>query len=77
MANILSHKELMKLTDGGRLSRRGSKLKLIDEALKAYHKEKSPASLSKLQGALLQWMQSKGNGWKTSIRNRNNAVDTL
>ncbi|MGJ8640768.1 MAG: hypothetical protein ACSHYA_15370 [Opitutaceae bacterium] len=77
MANILSHGEWMKSTNGGRLSVRSSQLKAVDEALKKYHLGKTPSQLEALQGALMKWMQSKGAGWKTSVRNRTNAVDTL
>lgn len=73
----MTHKEWMKLTYGGKTSIRSSKLKTVDSALEHYQSSKSPNDLKKLQTALIGWMTSKGNNWKSSIRNKNNAVESL
>ena len=74
----MSHHDWLKLTDGGFTKPRSSELKVVDEALKRYHLGNgTPALLEALQGALLRWMQLQGQNWKSSVRNKHNAVDTL
>lgn len=77
MAVTMSHAEWLKFTDGGTFSVRSSELKAVDNALRDYHTSKSDLALATLQGALLKWMQAKGSDWKSSVRNKNNAVDNL
>lgn len=74
---IMSHSEWMKQTYGGRLTRRSSKLVAVDQALQNYHASNSEQALQALQAALTGWMQSKGAAWKSSARNKHNAVDSL
>jgi hypothetical protein len=77
MPEVMSHAQWMKLTDGGMLSVRSSELKRIDAALAEYHKAQTSPNLDALQKAIVGWMQVKGPGWKTSVRNRLHAVDDL
>jgi hypothetical protein len=77
MATIISHRDWMKFTDGGGTSRRSDKLKALDAALLAYDKQENPSNKSAINAALATWTLSKGVGWKTSIRNKNNAVENL
>jgi hypothetical protein len=77
MAAVMSHKEWMKLTYGGRTSIRSSALKRVDAALEAYEKAPNEAKLNAVRQALLSWINEKGGDWKTSVRNSKNAVDTL
>lgn len=77
MNEIMPHGQWMKLTDGGFASTRSSELRKIDNALAAYEKSKNPADLDALHRALVGWMQAKGANWKTSVRNKRKAVETL
>jgi hypothetical protein len=77
MSNIMSHKIWMKETYGGVTARRSSKLKAIDTALLNYEKNSNPVALKAINAVLQIWIASKGNNWKTSVRNKHNAVDTL
>jgi hypothetical protein len=77
MAKIFSHKDWMKFTYGGLSSRRSIKLKVIDAALLAYDMQQSPANKSAISDALTVWKISKGAGWKTSVRNKKNAIENL
>jgi hypothetical protein len=74
---VISHRDWMKLTDGGALVTRSTELKRVDAALKAYHVASSPATLDGLRRAFIQWTTGKGAGWKTSIRNKHKAVEAL
>jgi hypothetical protein len=77
MNRIMSHREWMKLTDGGSLSMRSAELKALDAALLAHERVPIPAKKQALVAALHAWINSKGDGWKTSVRNKNNAVENL
>jgi len=77
MSQVMSHREWMKLTDGGALAARSPALKLLDAALLNHEKQPDPASKQALVKALHGWINAQGIGWKTSIRNRRNAVETL
>lgn len=77
MSQVMSYKDWMKFTDGGITSRRSTKLKDVDFALKKYDTNKSPANKEGVLKALIAWQISKGAGWKTSVRNKHNAVDNL
>lgn len=77
MSTIMSHAQWMSLTNGGITSIRSSELKAIDTALLRYHDSRVPQRKDALAAALLKWMQSKGAAWKSSVRNKNRAVETL
>jgi hypothetical protein len=77
MSQIISHREWMKLTDGGALATRSPALKALDAALLAHEKKPDPAGKQALVSALHGWINAQGPGWKTSIRNRRNAIETL
>ena len=77
MSEIMSHAQWMSLTNGGAMSVRSTLLKAVDTALQQYHLSKSDADKQALSGALLKWMQSKGNAWRSSVRNRHRAVEAL
>ncbi len=77
MADVMSHKEWMKLTDGGFTSVRSGSLKRVDAALLDYHKALDAPHMDALRRALMAWMGEKGSDWKHSVRNGRNAVDTL
>lgn len=59
------------------MARRSSLLKVLDSALSTYDRQPTPANKSAVSHALAGWMGSKGVGWKTSVRNKNNAVENL
>jgi hypothetical protein len=73
----MSHAQWMKLTNGGLTSIRSSQLKKIDQSLLTYERTKTPANLDVLRSAIVAWQQKEGSKWKTSVRNRFNAVDDL
>lgn len=83
MTYVMQHETWMKLTAvTGKI--RSSELKSVDAALKQYHKTKSEADLKKLKLALHHWKMYKGfdgaagkPAWRTSERNRKQAVETL
>lgn len=77
MSELMSHRDWMKLTDGGMMSMRSNQLKAVDNALLAYERQRSPAARNAVNAALQGWIGSKGAGWKTSVRNKHNAVDSL
>lgn len=77
MAELMSHKEWMKLTYGGATSIRSGKLKAIDTALAGYEKAPDDAHKKVVHRAFMAWMMEKGGDWKSSVRNSKNAVDTL
>jgi hypothetical protein len=77
MSEIMSHARWMKYTYGGVTSIRSSQLKAIDSALSRYHGAPTQESLNKLRTAIVGWMQKEGPDWKSSARNRFNAVDDL
>jgi hypothetical protein len=76
MAQIMSHKRWMKMTYGGRTSIRSGNLERVDKALKAYHESPTPEGMTALKGALEAWIAGQTN-WRTSVRNRHNAVEHL
>jgi len=77
MADLMSHKEWMKLTYGGVTSIRSGKLKAVDSALAGYEKSPDAAHKNAVHKAFMAWMMEKGGDWKSSVRNSKNAVDTL
>lgn len=77
MARIMTHKEWMKMTYAGVTSRRSSKLKAVDNALLQYEKNNTEANKKSVLVALQTWISSKGSNWKTSVRNKRNAVSNL
>ena len=77
MPELLSHRDWMKLTDGGLLSIRSSQLKAVDAALKTYETKPNPTNKDAIMKALVRWFQKEGPNWKNSVRNKSNAVDTL
>jgi len=77
MAELMSHKEWMKLTYGGVTSLRSSKLKAVDTALARYEKSPDADHKKVVHKAFMAWMMDKGGDWKNSVRNSKNAVDTL
>lgn len=77
MSEIMSYGRWMKYTYGGRTSIRSSQLKAIDAALNRYQTAKTPANLDSLRKTIVAWMQKEGPGWKSSVRNRYNAVEDL
>ncbi|MCB1889349.1 MAG: hypothetical protein KDH20_17210 [Rhodocyclaceae bacterium] len=77
MSAVMSHREWMKLTHGGVTSVRSRPLKAVDAALQAYERSGSPVNKQALVRALDAWKASKNGQWKTSVRNRRNAVDSL
>lgn len=77
MSEIMTHEHWMKHSDGGITSVRSGRLKAVDAALLQYHRTRSDADKNRLRTALVAWMGSKGSAWKTSVRNRYNAVDDL
>lgn len=77
MADVMSHKEWMKLTYGGVTSVRSGLLKRVDAALEAYGKAPNETRLDAVRKTLMAWMSDKGSDWKSSVRNGKNAVDTL
>ena len=77
MSDLISHRDWLKLTDGGLTSIRSSELKAIDAALKTYGTAPTAANKDAVMKALVRWFQTKGPNWKNSVRNKRNAVDTL
>ena len=77
MNPIMSHREWMKLTDGGTTSVRSPALKMLDMALLSYEKKPDPVSRQTLVTALHNWINAQGSGWKTSVRNKRKGVETL
>jgi hypothetical protein len=77
MSEIMSHREWMNITSGGIASVRSSELKAVDAALAKYDSARIEPNKQALLAALMKWMQSKGNAWKTSVRNRHQGVEIL
>jgi hypothetical protein len=80
MSNIMPLTQWMNMTHGGYLSVRSSELKALDDALARYHRTNAPKDKQALILALTTWMEAqkaKGANWKTSVRNKNRAVDIL
>jgi hypothetical protein len=77
MIQIMSHARWMKYTDGGMTSIRSKELKAIDAAVLRYNNTKATADLDALRLAITAWMDKEGARWKSSIRNKYNAVDDL
>lgn len=78
MPDVMSSKEWMKATYGGVTTMRSASLKRLDAALLAYEKApNNPATMDALRKALIAWMAEKGNDWKSSVRNKSQAVETL
>lgn len=83
MTYVMQHETWMNLTSvSGKV--RSRQLRSVDAALKHYHKVRTDAALRDLRGALQQWKMYKGfdgtraqPAWRTSIRNRKKAVETL
>lgn len=77
MSEIMSHREWMNITSGGVTSVRSSELKAVDAALAKYDSAKTEMNKQVVTAALMKWMQSKGNAWKTSVRNKRQGVEIL
>jgi hypothetical protein len=77
VTDLISHRDWLKLTDGGLLSIRSSQLKAVDAALKTYETKPNPTNKDAIMKALVRWFQKEGPNWKNSVRNKHNAVDTL
>ena len=77
MSDLISHRDWLKLTDGGLTSIRSSELKAIDAALKTYETAPTAPNRDAIMRALVRWFQKEGPNWKNSVRNKRNAVDTL
>ncbi|XZE51879.1 hypothetical protein SH139x_003545 [Planctomycetaceae bacterium SH139] len=77
MSQIMSHEQWLDLTNGGVTSVRSSLLRTLDQALLKFESTQAEEDKSALIGALLKWIQSKGAGWKSSVRNRQRAVELL
>jgi hypothetical protein len=73
---IMSHKEWMKLTDGGKTSIRSPTLRSLDSALEKYHRQPDQAHYIALHKAMAAWIEATPH-WKTSVRNAHHAVETL
>jgi hypothetical protein len=67
----------MEASYGSKTTVRSSKLKAVDNALLKFDKQPTQQNIENLQGAMIAWMTSKGNAWKSSVRNKNKAVETL
>jgi hypothetical protein len=77
MAQVMRHKEWMEASYGSKTTIRSGKLKAVDDALLKFDKQPTKQNIQILQGVLVGWMTSKGNAWKSSVRNKNKAVETL
>src|SRR6185312_2319439 len=60
-------------------ARRSNELLALDNALSAYQKDKSAASLTRVKNALAAWKKTQGAGdeWKKSRRNKDGYVELL
>jgi hypothetical protein len=74
---IMTHQEWMQATKRGVLTPRSTHLKKIDTALQNYGTTKSQTALKALREAINAWIASKGQGWRTSTRNRDGIVERL
>lgn len=52
-------------------------LKAIDAALLRYQQVKTAANLDALRTAVMGWISKEGPHWKSSVRNKFDAVDNL
>lgn len=81
MSVIMKHADWMKQTYGGVTSTRSDTLRALDQALFTYETSfftsEKERNLKALRTALMVWIGQKGPGWRTSTRNRTNAIDTL
>lgn len=77
MSNLMSYEEWMKNTKGSMSKPRSAKLKAVDSSLEKYTKAQTASNKNAVNKALIAWQISKGNQWKTSVRNKNNAVENL
>lgn len=77
MSIIMSHQEWMKLTKGNFTKPRSTLLKTVDSALETYQRIPNSANKALTLKALIAWQISKGNAWKTSLRNKGNTVENL
>ncbi|MEX2572545.1 MAG: hypothetical protein WD737_14690 [Gemmatimonadota bacterium] len=75
--DVMSYQYWKRHTYGGPFSVRSAELKRVDSALKKYHQSKSQADLNELRFTLAKWKQAKGANWKSSIRNKDEAVEIL
>ena len=74
---MLSKEDWLRLTNAGATKTRSSALKRVDQALGEHERAPTPANLEALRSALMAWIQTKGANWKSDVRNRYAAVDTL
>jgi hypothetical protein len=77
MNNIMSYKEWIKDTKGSIGKPRSAALKAVDVALEKFDKVKTSPNKDAVTKALVAWQMTKGNNWKTSVRNKSNAVENL
>jgi len=77
MNTVMSYKQWMKESKGNITKPRSVALKVVDSALAAFDKAKSKTKQDAVIKALVAWQISEGNQWKTSTRNKTNAVENL
>ncbi len=71
------YEEWKKATEAGVIHPRSSRLKRVDKAVSQYEKLPSHRTQKELRFALRDWVRWKGDGWKTSRRNKNHVVEIL
>ena len=69
MSTIPTHATWMSQTEL-RMKPRSSELKKLDEAIKAHDLAKTPDKVKAVRQTLAAWKRAKGDGWKTSERNK-------
>lgn len=74
---IMTYQEWMQATKRGVLTPRSAHLKKIDTALRNYGTMRNQTALKTLREAINAWIASKGQGWRTSTRNRGGIVERL
>jgi hypothetical protein len=74
---IPSHKVWLEQTSRNVFRPRSAQLKILDEAIKKYESERSPAALGKVKLAFEGWKKAKGPGWTMNDRNKSGALSQL
>ncbi|OTE96804.1 hypothetical protein BCS42_13200 [Crenothrix sp. D3] len=76
---IPTYKNWIERTKQDAFHRRSDVLRLLDEALEVYDKNKSKVNKSRLSDRLNDWIKAKGDGeeWKDSRRNKKDVVQEL
>lgn len=77
MSKVMSYADWMKWTKGNFTKPRSTLLKAVDSALQQYDQVKNSTNKERTLKALIAWQVSKGNAWKTSVRNKTNTVENL